>query len=245
MPHLDVRALSKTFTMHLLGGTTLTAFADVSFTVPRGRFLAIVGRSGSGKSSLLRCLYRRYLPSTGAIRYATAGGTVDLLSAPDREVLRLRRSEIGYVSQFLQAIPRVPSRDIVAAPLLRAGAEPAQARAAADEMLERLGMSAALRGTFPATMSGGERQRVNVARALCAAPRLLLLDEPTSALDPETRRLALAAILALKRDGATAVGIFHDREAVEALADDVLVLEDGAVSWHGPVADYATTALEA
>ncbi|MBO0768071.1 MAG: ATP-binding cassette domain-containing protein [Solirubrobacterales bacterium] len=231
-PHLEVRALSKRFTMHMLGGASPVALDEVSFSVKRGTFLAIVGRSGSGKSSLLRCLYRRYLPTSGEIIYTAADGPVDLAAASDQEILALRRVEIGYVSQFLRATPRVLAVDVVAAPLLRQGVGIESARERAGEMLSRLGLAEPLHTALPATMSGGEQQRVNVARALCARPRLLLVDEPTSALDSETRARAIDALSELKDQGVTVVGVFHDQEAVDALADEVLELEDGAIVRH-------------
>ena len=237
--HLKVEALSKHFTLHMLGGRHLQALEDVSFSVEPGEFLGVVGRSGSGKSSLLRCLYRRYLPSAGSIYYVGKEETMDLVSADDRTVLDLRERELGYVSQFLQAIPRTLARDIVAEPLVRGGVEPEPALERASAMMYSLGLSSDLQETYPATMSGGERQRVNLARALVGRPRLLLLDEPTSALDPETRALAIAAIRELKDEGATMVGIFHDAETLQALADRVLALEDGRVRWCGPAEDAA------
>ena len=233
MPHLSVENLSKEFTLHMLGGRRLSALENVSFSVESGEFLGVVGRSGSGKSSLLRCLYRRYLPTSGNVVYETADGAVDLATASDREVLRLRERELGYVAQFLRAIPRTPARDVVAEPLVSRGAEPGEAGKRADEVMGSLGLPEELREAFPATMSGGEQQRVNLARALVARPRLLLLDEPTSALDPETRLLAIEAIRNLKDAGVTMVGIFHDAETLEALADRVLALEDGRVRRSG------------
>lgn len=232
--HLIVESLSKHFTLHMLGGRRLQALRDVNFSVARGEFLGVVGRSGSGKSSLLRCLYRRYLPSAGSVRYAGEGGTVDLASADDRAVLDLRDRELGYVSQFLQAIPRTPARDVVAGPLVNRGTELEPARERAARVMESLGLPADLQETYPATMSGGERQRVNLARALVSRPRMLLLDEPTSALDPETRALAVTAIGELKDSGTTMVGIFHDADTLQALADRVLALEAGGVRWCGP-----------
>lgn len=236
MNHLEVRSLSKRFTLHMLGGRRLQALEDVSFAVEPGEFLGVVGRSGSGKSSLLRCLYRRYLPDAGAILYAGEEGTVDLAVAGDRTVLRLRERELGYVSQFLQAIPRTSARDVVAEPLVGRGLPADEARERAAAVMDSLGLSPDLQETYPATMSGGERQRVNLARALAVRPRMLLLDEPTSALDPETRDLAVAAIGELKDEGTTMVGIFHDTGTLHALADRVLALEDGRVRWCGPAA---------
>jgi len=235
VPHLAIESLSKTFTLHMLGGRELRAFEDVDFAVEGGEFLGVVGRSGSGKSSLLRCLYRSYRPTSGSIVYGSEGGPVDLAVAADREVLRLRAQEIGYVAQFLRAVPRVPAREVVAEPLVRRGAGDALERAAA--MLDALGLSRELQEALPATMSGGEQQRVNLARALVSRPRLLLLDEPTSALDPETRSLAVGAIRGLKERGTTMIGIFHDADTLAALADRVLVMEEGRVRWSGPAGE--------
>ena len=237
MPHLRVESLSKRFTLHMLGGRHMKALSNVSFEVRSGEFLGVVGRSGSGKSSLLRCVYRRYLPTSGNVLYASQDGEVDLAAAGDRAVLRLREEEMGYVSQFLQAIPRTPARDVVAEPLVRRGLAPEEAREKAAAMMEDLGLSSGLQEAYPATMSGGEQQRVNLARALIARPRLLLLDEPTSALDPETRALAVEAIKSLKYTGTTMIGVFHDAGTLDALADRVLVLEDGRVSWCGPAGE--------
>jgi alpha-D-ribose 1-methylphosphonate 5-triphosphate synthase subunit PhnL len=236
--HLKVESLSKSFDLHMLGGRRIWALGDVSFAVRRGEFLGVVGRSGSGKSSLLRCLYRRYLPTSGSMLYYSEGGeATDLAVADDRVVLRLRREELGYVSQFLQAIPRTPARDVVAEPLVVRGASPEAARERSQEMLASLGLVGDLQEAYPATMSGGEQQRVNLARALVARPRLLLLDEPTGALDPETRELAVAAIKELKEGGTTMIGVFHDPGTLGALADRVLVLEDQKVRWCGPASE--------
>lgn len=234
MPHLKVEMLSKQFHLHMLGGKKMRALHEVSFTVDSGEFLGVVGRSGSGKSSLLRCTYRRYLTTTGRLLYASENGEVDLATADDRSVLRLRRDEIGYVTQFLRAIPRTSALDVVAEPLSERGMESEEAREQAVIALESLGLPSKLQEAFPSTMSGGEQQRVNLARALVSQPNLLLLDEPTSALDPETRALAINAIRELKDEGVTMIGIFHDAETLNALADRVLALEDGRVRWCGP-----------
>lgn len=235
--HLEVESLSKQFTLHMLEGRQLQALEDVSFGVEPGEFLGVVGRSGSGKSSLMRCLYRRYLPSAGSIYYSDETGTVELAGASDRDILRLRERELGYVSQFLQAVPRTSARDVVSESLISRGVLAEEARERAALVMESLGLSPALQDTYPATMSGGERQRVNLARALVGSPSLLLLDEPTSALDPETRLLAVSAIQELKDQGTTMVGIFHDAETLQALADQVLALEDGRVRWCGPTSE--------
>lgn len=239
MPHLKADSLSKIFTLHMLDGRRLRAFEEVSFAVETGEFLGVVGRSGSGKSSLLRCLYRSYLPTSGSILYASGDGPVDLAAADDRTVLRLRDREIGHVSQFLRAIPRVSSREVVSEPLVRRGVEIDEALERSGAMLSALGIPDALQETLPATMSGGEQQRVNLARALVSRPRLLLLDEPTSALDPETRTLAVEAIRTLKHEGTTMIGIFHDAATLASLADRVLAMEDGRIRWSGPAREAA------
>ncbi len=239
MYHLKVESLSKDFTLHMLEGRTLHALKDVSFSVEPGEFLAIVGRSGSGKSSLLRCIYRRYLPTRGGVFYYSESKIVNLAAASDREVLRLREREVGYVSQFLHAVPRTSACDVVAEPLLHRGADPEEARNRASSIMNSLGLPPNLWEAYPATMSGGERQRVNLARALVTRPALLLLDEPTSALDAETRSLAMNAIINLKRAGTTMLGVFHDTHTVGVLADRALVLEDGDVRWCGLAREVA------
>jgi alpha-D-ribose 1-methylphosphonate 5-triphosphate synthase subunit PhnL len=226
---LDVRDLSKTFDMHVLGGKQVTGLDGVTFDVHDGEFLAVVGESGSGKSSLLKCLYRTYDPTTGSVGFSATDGQVDLADCSEREVLGLRHREIGYASQFLTEIPRVPAVDVVARPLRERGVPTEESRDRARELLSALRLPEALFDAYPATFSGGERQRVNLARAIAPRPRLLLLDEPTSALDPETRRVAIDLLRSYLDEGTTIVGVFHDRAVVEQVADRVLELEDGSV----------------
>ncbi|MPZ99174.1 MAG: ATP-binding cassette domain-containing protein [Dehalococcoidia bacterium] len=237
-PLLSVAGLSKSITLHILQGKVVTPLRDITFDLYPGEFLGIVGPSGAGKSSLLKCLYRTYVPTSGSMRYRTeAGEMVDLATAEEREMIALRRREIRYVSQFLKPPPRVEAADVVAAPLAAAGIEQREARARADGMLERLGLPDSLRSSFPSLFSGGEQQRVNVARALVSPPRLLLLDEPTSALDSENRARVLELLLEAKRDGVAMLGIFHDTEMLEHLADRVLVVEEGRVAREGRVGE--------
>ncbi|MEY7850103.1 phosphonate C-P lyase system protein PhnL [Natrarchaeobius sp. A-rgal3] len=227
---LSIDSLSKRFEMHVLSNTTVVGLEDVSATIRDGEFLAVVGESGSGKSSLLKCLYRSYEPTGGAVRYATDDGdVVDLASCSERTVLALREGEIGYVSQFLEEIPRVSALDIVSRPLREAGVSDDEARDRARELLAALELPPELWKAYPATFSGGERQRVNLAKALATEPSLLLLDEPTSALDPETRAAAVDLLRSSLADGTTMVGVFHNPDVVATLADRVLVLDDGSV----------------
>jgi alpha-D-ribose 1-methylphosphonate 5-triphosphate synthase subunit PhnL len=249
MNALTVEGLSKTFDMHVLGDTQVVGLDDVSFDVREGEFLAVVGESGSGKSSLLKCLYRTYDPTGGRIVYhgSVEGETdaagrsvdgVDLAACDDRTVIRLRDEAIGYTSQFLDEIPRVPAVDVVARPLREQGVPTEEARERARDLLSRLDLPEELWEAYPATFSGGERQRVNLAQALAPKPDLLLLDEPTSALDPETRQAAIDLLREYLDDETTVVGVFHNTAVIEAVADRVVVLDDGRVERIVPIADY-------
>lgn len=235
-PLLAVDRLSKEITLHLLGGKRVEALREVTFQVAEGEFLAIVGPSGAGKSSLLKCIYRTYLPGDGGIFYRIGTGDwVDLARATDREIIELRHREIRYVAQFLKAPARTVAADVVASPLIQAGEDIEIARRRARELLDALGLDRELQDSYPALFSGGEQQRVNVARALAMPARLLLLDEPTSALDAVNRRRVSDLLLEARRAGATMIGIFHDAEMLRALADRVLVLEAGEVREAGLV----------
>ena len=205
-PVLDVEDLSKTFTLHLLGGRQVDALKGVSFDLHPGECLVVVGSSGAGKSTLLKCIYRTYMATGGSIRFRNRGGGVeDLVTATEGRVLELRRDEIRYVPQFLKAPPRVPAVDVVAMPHIVLGnavkEELELVRQDAGRMLSFLGIGAQHQGSYPAVFSGGEQQRVNVARGLLRPRRLLLLDEPTSALDAENRENVLE-LLSAARDGA-------------------------------------------
>jgi alpha-D-ribose 1-methylphosphonate 5-triphosphate synthase subunit PhnL len=238
MTVLSVDGLSKTFDMHVLGDTQVVGLDDVSFDVREGEFLAVVGESGSGKSSLLKCLYRTYDPTAGEVVYHGPDGDVDLAACPDRAVIDLRGDTIGYTSQFLDEIPRVPAVDVVARPLVEQGLGRERARERARHLLSALSVPEQLWEAYPATFSGGERQRINLAQALAPKPALLLLDEPTSALDPETRQAAIDLLSTYLGPETTVVGVFHDTDVVEAVADRVLVLDDGRLQRVVPVDAY-------
>jgi alpha-D-ribose 1-methylphosphonate 5-triphosphate synthase subunit PhnL len=225
---LNVVNLSKIFTIHILGGKVITGCREVGFSLGAGEFLGITGPSGSGKTSVLKCVYRTYLPSGGEINYISAArGAVDLAKATDQEVLYLRSGEIGYVSQFLRVIPRVAALDVVAEGLLRRGRELAEARALAGEYLARLGIPGDLWDAYPATFSGGEQQRVNIARALITRPRLLLLDEPTASLDSRAKMTVVEMLWELKAAGTAMIGIFHDLETMRKLVDHTIAMNGG------------------
>lgn len=223
-PLLEARGLAKTFTLHGRG-VALPVFANVDLAVGAGECLALTGRSGSGKSSLLRCLYGNYAASAGRITVLHEGRRVELAQAQPREVLAVRRGTLGYVSQFLRAIPRVPAIDVVAQPLRQQGVDADAARRRAADWLARLNLPERLWQLPPATFSGGEQQRVNIAHGLLAGHPVLLLDEPTASLDAANRAVVVELIREACARGAAVVGIFHDEEVRDAVATRRLDIE--------------------
>ncbi|WP_420816183.1 phosphonate C-P lyase system protein PhnL [Paraburkholderia phosphatilytica] len=212
---LHARDVSKTFTLHGQGGVRIDALHDVSLDVERGECVVLVGPSGAGKSTLLRCLFGNYLASAGTIALRDDGtplGHLPLTGAEPRDVLHLRRSVVGYVSQFLRVIPRVSTLALVAEPLVSRGVDETEANQRAAALLERLNVPARLWSLAPATFSGGEQQRVNIARGLIAGHPVLLLDEPTASLDAENRDVVADLIIEARERGAAIVGIFHDED---------------------------------
>jgi alpha-D-ribose 1-methylphosphonate 5-triphosphate synthase subunit PhnL len=227
MALLSVKHLAKQFVTHHLE-RQLEAFDDVSFELRDGEFLLVNGPNGVGKSTLLRCLYRTYLPSSGSAHYASRYGTLDLAWAADVDIMLLRRQEIGHVTQFLRPRPRVSAIDLVAEPLVTLGSTRAQAREMAGEWLEALGLKQTIWQAYPTTFSGGEQQKVNLAHALIAPRRLLLLDEPTASLDRDTRLALVERLAQLKAEGVAMIGVFHHSEDVRAIVDRELMLRPPA-----------------
>jgi alpha-D-ribose 1-methylphosphonate 5-triphosphate synthase subunit PhnL len=221
---LDVHNFSKSFTIHAIN-RTVPAFTNVSFRLRPGELLVARGPNGVGKSSLLRCLYRTYLPSAGRAIFQARQGEVDLARAAEVDIALLRRSEIGYVSQFLRPRPRVSAIELVMEPLLVAGVPTDESRTRAGDWLSRLGLKTAIWPAYPSTFSGGEQQKINLARALIAPRRLLLLDEPNAALDPGARAALRERLSALKAEGVAMIGVFHHIEDVRDLVDSEVVLE--------------------
>ncbi|WP_397532986.1 phosphonate C-P lyase system protein PhnL [Roseateles sp.] len=219
-PVLDVRGLHKTFTLHLREGLRLPVLNAVSMTVARGECLALVGPSGQGKSTLMKCLYGSYGADGGQLLVNTAdGATLDLVKAAPQQVIALRRRALAYVSQFLRVLPRVSALEVVAERAISAGETDEQrAREQAADLLARLNLPQGLWGLPPATFSGGEQQRVNIARGFIAPAELLLLDEPTASLDAMNRRVVIELIEEAKAAGTAIVGIFHDEEVRDAVA---------------------------
>ncbi|MGT2474731.1 phosphonate C-P lyase system protein PhnL [Paraburkholderia terrae] len=207
--------IGKTFTLHGQGGVQIDALAGVSLDVERGECVVLVGPSGAGKSTFLRCLYGNYLASAGTIAIrddAQETKHLSITGAEPRDVLHLRRGVVGYVSQFLRVIPRVSTLDLVAEPLVSRGVDEDEARARAAALLARLNVPERLWPLAPATFSGGEQQRVNIARGLIAGHPVLLLDEPTASLDAENRDIVADLIVEARERGAAIVGIFHDED---------------------------------
>lgn len=229
-PLLEVERLSKTFTMHLRGGARIPVMANVSFDLRRGECLALVGPSGVGKSSLLRMIFGNYRCDSGVIRIRDDDRIIDITRASPRDVYAVRRRTMGYVSQFLRVIPRVPTLSIVAAAGRDAGMDADRCDATARRVLTRLNIPERLWDLPPATFSGGEQQRVNIARGLIGGHALLLLDEPTASLDPVNRDVVIDLVNEAKARGVAVLGIFHDQGARDRIADRHLDLARFAVA---------------
>jgi alpha-D-ribose 1-methylphosphonate 5-triphosphate synthase subunit PhnL len=224
IPMISIRSLAKTFVLHTQGGTCIRAFDGVDLDVAAGECVALHGPSGAGKSSLLRSIYANYRPTAGSVVVSHDGGGVDMTVAQPRTVLDVRRRTLGYVSQFLRVIPRVSCLDLVAERLAAMGVGLDEARDRAGRMLARLNIPERLWSLAPATFSGGEQQRVNIARGFIRDYPILLLDEPTASLDGENRSTVVDMILEAKKRGAAVVGIFHDDDVRGRVADRCLLL---------------------
>ncbi|MGQ0565657.1 MAG: phosphonate C-P lyase system protein PhnL [Gemmobacter sp.] len=212
---IRIENLSKSFTLHNQGGAVIPVMAGASLTVAPGECVGLTGRSGAGKSTLMRMVWGNYLAAGGSIRV----GDTDVAAAAPRQIIRLRRDTLGYVSQFLRVVPRVPTIDVVAEPLLSLGTPAAQARDRAAALLARLNIPERLWSLSPTTFSGGEQQRVNIARGFAHPYPALLLDEPTASLDATNRAVVLDLIVEAKARGAAILGIFHDEGARAQVCD--------------------------
>ncbi|MDX8477258.1 phosphonate C-P lyase system protein PhnL [Mesorhizobium sp. VK24D] len=219
---LVVSDVAKSFTMHLRDGVTLPVVAGVSFSIRAGECAVLGGPSGAGKSSILKMLYGNYAVDEGQIIVQHEGGLIDLASASPRTVLAIRRHTIGYVSQFLRTVPRVSALDVVAEPLVERGEDRGAARDKARALLAQLNLPEKLWALPPATFSGGEQQRVNIARGFITEHPILLLDEPTASLDAKNRDVVVELVAAKKAAGVALLGIFHDQDVRDVVADRVI-----------------------
>lgn len=219
MPALELKDVAKTFTMHLQGGLKLPVLRDVNLAAEPGQCVVLTGPSGAGKSSILKLIYGNYRVDEGAILVRDGDTTVDLATAPPRHILAVRRRALGYVTQFLRAVPRVSALDIVAEPLIAEGAASDHAKARAATMLKRFNVPERLWSLPPATFSGGEQQRINLARGLLPEHPILLLDEPTASLDAKNRAVVVDIVRERKSRGAAIVAIVHDEQVRDDIAD--------------------------
>ena len=219
---IEINNAEKTFTMHLQGGVKLPVVRGVSFDVNAGECVVLAGPSGAGKSSILKMIFGNYRCDGGRIGIRHQGALMDLARAEPREILSVRRATIGYVTQFLRAVPRVPTIDVVAEPLLAVGMSREEARQRAAQLLHRVNIPERLWSLPPSTFSGGEQQRVNIARGFISDHPILLLDEPTASLDAMNREIVVELIAAKKRAGVAIVAIVHDDEVRQAIADRIV-----------------------
>ena len=234
MAVLNITNLSKNFYLHNADAQSaplqVKSCQDINLTLKKGEFIGIVGLSGAGKSTILKCINRSYLPMKGDIFYdSEAFGRINLATATEREILYLRRHEIGYVSQFLNVMPRTTAKAHVMNALIDIGADTGSAEADAKEMLVYFRLPESLWDIYPATFSGGERLRLNLAHAMVKKPRLLMLDEPTASLDNKTKILVRDMLKKLKDKSTSMIGIFHDIEFMEGVCDRVFNISEGAI----------------
>ena len=224
---LTIKHLSKSFMIHNLG-KQIEALRDICLDLREGEFVGITGKSGSGKSTVFKCVYRTYIPQKGSIWYQSKNfGLVNLAELSERQMVYLRKHEIGYVSQFLNTMPRTTAQELVKHAVLEMGHKEEYAEWEANSMLEHFELDRGLWDCYPSTFSGGEKLRLNIARAMVKRPRLLLLDEPTASLDHASKLKVRELIEQLKREGTTMIGIFHDLEFMENLCSREYTMRNG------------------
>ncbi|MBD3184113.1 ATP-binding cassette domain-containing protein [Candidatus Poribacteria bacterium] len=212
--------------MHILKGKQIEALKGINLHLNMGEAIGLMGKSGSGKSTLMKCIYRTYLPTSGHIYYyPDNNGRLDIVSADEHAILKIRREDITYCSQFLQVIPRIPAIEVVTSKLTAKGEDADKAVSLTQEYFKRLNLVEELWDAYPSTFSGGEQQRINIAQAIIARPRILLVDEPTASLDPATKDSVIDMILELKAKGTSVVCITHDFYTLNKLSDRVFRME--------------------
>ncbi|MFE5318876.1 phosphonate C-P lyase system protein PhnL [Paenibacillus sp. NPDC056579] len=224
---LSIEQLSKSFTLHNLN-KHIKAVEEINLHLKEGEFVGITGKSGSGKSTVLRCIYRTYLPHSGSIWYNSQRfGRIDLATASERTIIELRKFEIGYVSQFLNVMPRTTARELVRHAIVEMGHEVDYAENETEKILDHFELDRSLWDSYPSTFSGGEKLRLNIARAMVKKPRLLLLDEPTASLDEGSKVKVKMLIEQLMKEGTTMLGIFHDLEFMQNLCNREYQIRNG------------------
>ncbi len=224
---LSIEHLSKFFTIHNLA-KHIEALEDISISLKKGEFAGITGKSGSGKSTIFKCIYRTYIPQRGSIWYHSLKfGSINLAEATERQIIYVRKYEIGYVSQFLNPMPRTTAREMVRQAVLEMGHNKDYAEQEARKMLEHFELGRELWDSYPATFSGGEKLRLNIARAMIKHPRLLLLDEPTASLDVASKLKVKELIEQLIHEGTTMIGIFHDLDFMKNLCTKKYTVRSG------------------
>jgi alpha-D-ribose 1-methylphosphonate 5-triphosphate synthase subunit PhnL len=227
---LKVENLQKTFNMHEFNEKQIIGCNGISFSLNEGEFIGITGKSGSGKSTVLKSIYRTYAPTGGSIHYKSEQfGPVDLVKATDREMIAIRKHEIGYVSQFLNVMPRITAIEVVAEALMEMGKGSEHAAAEAKSILAHFNLPSSLWDSYPRTFSGGEKLRLNLAQAMVKHPKLLLLDEPTASLDDASKISVKEMIHQLKTEGTSMIGIFHDLDFMETVVDREYSLTQGVL----------------
>lgn len=216
---LSVENLNKKFTLHNQGGVSYQVLQNVSLSLNTGECLVLTGVSGTGKSTLMRTLYANYLPQDGSIQIKHLNAKVELVGAQPHTLSQVRKFTMGYISQFLRVIPRVSALEVVMQPLLELGEDEQICRDKAQGLLRRLNVPERLWKLAPATFSGGEQQRVNIARGFIVDYPLLLLDEPTASLDADNKAIVIELINEAKARGAALIGIFHDHDVRDQVMD--------------------------
>lgn len=235
MTKIEIKNLSKTFTVHTQGGIQIVGYENINFKVHEGEFVSLYGPSGMGKSSILKALYRTYITTSGDILFNIDSNTqVNIATCDESEMLNLRKNHIGYVSQFLQILPRISAVDIVANPLIEKGESEKSAQNSAKELLSYFSIKEELFDVSPLTFSGGEQQRVNIAKGIIAPKSVLLLDEPTASLDKNNTMKVIEKLLEIKKQGITMVGIFHDSEAMNAISDRIFDMKERCYANNNP-----------
>jgi len=225
MIRLEVKNLKKIFHVHTQGGIEVTGFNDINFELKKGEFLSLFGPSGAGKSSVLKTLFRTYTTSGGSIIFNKDNGeSIDISRVNESAILQLRKHDIGYVSQFLHILPRVSAVEVVSQELMFKGESQSTSILKAKEMLDYLSIREELFDLSPLTFSGGEQQRVNIAKGIIAPKSLLLLDEPTASLDKNNTMKVIQKLQEIKKEGVSMIGIFHDLEAMDLISDRVYKL---------------------